>query len=142
MSRVEVEGLVKTFGALRALDDVSLTFEDGAFFALLGPSGSGKTTLLRVIAGFVAPDRGTIRIDGRAVGDTPPHRRELGMVFQAYALFPHMTVAENVGFGLAVRGVARAEAATRVADMLRLVRLEGLAERRPRQLSGGQQQRV
>ncbi len=142
MSRVEVVGVTKTYGPVRALDNVSLVFEDGVFFALLGPSGSGKTTLLRAIAGFVTPDAGSIVIDGRAVEDLPPHRRDLGMVFQNYALFPHLSVFDNVAFGLAVRGVARAEIAERVAAMLRLVRLEGMAERRPRQLSGGQQQRI
>jgi spermidine/putrescine ABC transporter ATP-binding subunit len=142
MSRVEVARLTKTYGPVFALDDVSLVFEDKSFFALLGPSGSGKTTLLRAIAGFVTADRGSILIDGRAVEGLPPHRRELGMVFQNYALFPHLTVNENVAFGLSVRGVERAAIVERVGAMLRLVRLEGFGERRPRQLSGGQQQRV
>ena len=142
MSRVEVEGLEKHYGATAALDGVSIAFEDGEFFGLLGPSGSGKTTLLRAIAGFVIPDAGEIRFDGRRVEDVPVHRRDIGMVFQSYALFPHMTVAENIAFGLDVRSVPKAEIGARVAEMQRLVRLEGLEDRRPGQLSGGQQQRV
>jgi putative spermidine/putrescine transport system ATP-binding protein/spermidine/putrescine transport system ATP-binding protein len=142
MSRVEVEGLTKRYGATAALDDVTIAFEDGEFFGLLGPSGSGKTTLLRAIAGFVIPDAGSIRFDGERVENVPVHRREIGMVFQSYALFPHMTVEENVAFGLSVRGTAREDAAKRVREMLDLVRLEGLGARKPRQLSGGQQQRV
>ncbi|MBM3583601.1 MAG: ABC transporter ATP-binding protein [Alphaproteobacteria bacterium] len=142
MSRVEARAVRKAYGAVKALDGVSLTFEDGSFSALLGPSGSGKTTLLRAFAGFVTLDSGTIAIDGKLVNDVPPHRRDLGMVFQNYALFPHMTVAENIAFGLSVRGAARAAIAERVEAMLRLVRLEGFGARKPRQLSGGQQQRV
>ncbi|MGE0210752.1 MAG: ABC transporter ATP-binding protein [Parvibaculaceae bacterium] len=142
MSRVEVEGLTKRYGALAALDGVSISFEDGEFFGLLGPSGSGKTTLLRAIAGFVIPDGGEIRFDGRRVEEVPVHRRDIGMVFQSYALFPHMSVAENIAFGLDVRSVPKAEIGQRVAEMQRLVRLQGLEARRPAQLSGGQQQRV
>jgi spermidine/putrescine ABC transporter ATP-binding subunit len=142
VSVVEVEHVRKFYDKVPALDDVSLTFGEGEFFGLLGPSGSGKTTLLRSIAGFVEPDSGDIRIDGRQVGDTPVHRREIGMVFQNYALFPHMTVFDNVGFGLSVRGLAGGEIKSRVLAMLDLVRLSGLEQRRPRQLSGGQQQRV
>ncbi|MEX1204072.1 MAG: ABC transporter ATP-binding protein [Dongiaceae bacterium] len=142
MSVVDISGVSKRYDRVVALDDVSLTFAEGEFFGLLGPSGSGKTTLLRSIAGFVEPEAGEIRIDGADVRDTPVHRRDIGMVFQNYALFPHMSVYENVAFGLAVRGVAGAETAERVRAMLALVRLAGYEERRPRQLSGGQQQRV
>jgi spermidine/putrescine ABC transporter ATP-binding subunit len=142
MSRVEVDRVSKHYGAVRALDEVSLSFEDGEFFGLLGPSGSGKTTLLRAIAGFVEPDGGDIRFDGRAVRDVAVHRREIGMVFQNYALFPHMSVFDNVAFGLSVRHLATAEIRERVTEMLGLVRLGGFEARRPRQLSGGQQQRV
>ena len=142
MSVVEIEGVTKRFGETPALDDVSLRIEEGELFALLGPSGSGKTTLLRAIAGFVDPEAGTIRIDGDAMHDLPVHRRDIGMVFQHYALFPHMSVFDNVAFGLSVRHVARSEMAERVRAMLALVQLEGYEERRPGQLSGGQQQRV
>ena len=142
MSVVEIDGVTKRFGETPALDGVSLRIEEGELFALLGPSGSGKTTLLRAIAGFVDPEAGTIRIDGDAMRDIPVHRRDIGMVFQDYALFPHMSVFDNVAFGLSVRHVARAEMAERVRAMLTLVQLEGYEERRPGQLSGGQQQRV
>ncbi len=142
MSVVDIDGVSKRFDRVVALDDVSLTFAEGEFFGLLGPSGSGKTTLLRSIAGFVEPEAGAIRIDGADIRDMPVHRRDIGMVFQNYALFPHMSVYENVAFGLAVRGVAGAEIAERVRAILALVRLAGYEERRPRQLSGGQQQRV
>ena len=142
MSVVEIQGVTKRFGETPALDDVSLRIEEGELFALLGPSGSGKTTLLRAIAGFVDPEAGTIRIDGDAMYDLPVHRRDIGMVFQHYALFPHMSVFDNVAFGLSVRHVAQAEMAERVGAMLALVQLDGYEERRPGQLSGGQQQRV
>jgi spermidine/putrescine transport system ATP-binding protein len=142
MSRVEVDRVSKHYGAVRALDDVSLAFADGEFFGLLGPSGSGKTTLLRAIAGFVEPDSGDIRFDERPVRDVAVHRREIGMVFQNYALFPHMSVFDNIAFGLSVRSLAAAEIKARVTEMLGLVRLAGFEQRRPRQLSGGQQQRV
>ncbi|KIC08769.1 spermidine/putrescine ABC transporter ATP-binding protein [Leisingera sp. ANG-M1] len=142
MGEVRVEHLVKTYGPARALDDVSLTFPDGGFFGLLGPSGSGKTTLLRAIAGFVAPDTGRVIIGGDPVENVPVEKREIGMVFQNYALFPNMTVAENVGFGLEVRKVSGADRARRVAEALELVQLGHLGERKPHQLSGGQRQRV
>ena len=142
MSRVEVKGVSKRYGTLAALDNVSITFEDGEFFGLLGPSGSGKTTLLRAIAGFIVPDAGAISFDGERVENVAVHRRGIGMVFQSYALFPHLTVAENIAFGLDVRGTARQEIAKRVDEMLKLVRLPGLGARTPKQLSGGQQQRV
>jgi spermidine/putrescine ABC transporter ATP-binding subunit len=142
MSVVEVDRVEKHYGSVAALAGVSLTFADGEFFGLLGPSGSGKTTLLRAIAGFVEPDSGEIRLDGTDIGRTPVHRREIGMVFQNYALFPHMSVFDNVAFGLSVRGQKGSEADKRVKEMLALVRLAGFDARRPRQLSGGQQQRI
>ncbi|MEM7124150.1 MAG: ABC transporter ATP-binding protein [Pseudomonadota bacterium] len=142
MSAVDAKGVNKFYGDVAALDDVSLNFPDGSFYALLGPSGSGKTTLLRAIAGFVEPDSGEITIDGVSVEHIPAHRRNIGMVFQNYALFPHMTVYDNVAFGLSVRSVSKSEIADRVRQMLELVQLAGMEERKPRQLSGGQQQRI
>ena len=142
MSVVEIDRVEKHYGSVAALAGVSLTFADGEFFGLLGPSGSGKTTLLRAIAGFVDPDAGEIRLDGRDIGHTPVHRREIGMVFQNYALFPHMSVFDNVAFGLSVRARSAPEIRTQVGEMLDLVRLSGMERRTPRQLSGGQQQRV
>jgi spermidine/putrescine ABC transporter ATP-binding subunit len=142
MSTVAVTDAVKRYDAVAALDGVTMTFRDGEFFGLLGPSGSGKTTLLRAIAGFVTLDRGQVLIDGQDVGGVAVHARNIGMMFQNYALFPHMSVAENVAFGLEVRGRPREEVAQRVKDALGMVRLGGLEERKPKQLSGGQQQRV
>ena len=142
MSDVRVTGLTKSYGPAFALNDVSLTFPDGQFFGLLGPSGSGKTTLLRAIAGFVTPDKGSVYIDGQPVEHVPVERREIGMVFQNYALFPNMSVAENIGFGLRVRHVAAAEESRRVAEALDLVQLTPYGTRKPSQLSGGQRQRV
>lgn len=142
MSRVDIEHVTKRYGSFAALDNVSITFNNGEFFGLLGPSGSGKTTLLRSIAGFIIPDEGTISFDGEHVETVPVHRRAIGMVFQSYALFPHLTIAENIAFGLDVRGVAHEDMRKRVAEMLSLVRLSGLEGRYPKQLSGGQQQRV
>ncbi len=140
--RVVLKGISKVFGKLRAVDEVSLEIGDGDFFTLLGPSGCGKTTLLRVIAGFYPPDGGEVFFGDRLVNDVPPHRRETGMVFQNYALFPHLTVRENIAYGLRVRKVGRAEMDERIGEMIRSVRLEGLEKRFPSQLSGGQQQRV
>ena len=142
MSVVEIDRVEKHYGPVAALAGVSLTFADGEFFGLLGPSGSGKTTLLRAIAGFVEPDAGEIRLDGRDIGHTPVHKREIGMVFQNYALFPHMSIFDNVAFGLSVRGQPTADIKRRVGEMLALVRLSGMEKRTPRQLSGGQQQRI
>jgi spermidine/putrescine ABC transporter ATP-binding subunit len=142
MSTVAVTDAVKKYEAVAALDGVTMTFRDGEFFGLLGPSGSGKTTLLRAIAGFVTLDRGQVLIDGQDVGGVPVHARNIGMMFQNYALFPHMSVAENVAFGLEMRGRLRAEVAQRVKEALAMVRLGGLELRKPKQLSGGQQQRV
>ena len=141
-SSVSVERVTKSYGGPPALDDVSLKVKPGEFLTLLGPSGCGKTTLLNLIAGFVEPDRGEILIEGEPVTNMPPYKRAIGMVFQNYALFPHMTVAQNVGFGLAMRKVPAAEAARRVAEALEMVRLPQMGTRKPRQLSGGQQQRV
>jgi ABC-type Fe3+/spermidine/putrescine transport system ATPase subunit len=139
---VRFEGVTRRFGDVTAADGVDLEIAEGEFFALLGPSGCGKTTLMRLLAGFEAPDAGRILLDGQDVAGLPPHRRPTSLMFQSYALFPHLTVAQNVGFGLRQQGWDKARAAARVAEMLRLVRLEGLERRRPGQLSGGQKQRV
>jgi spermidine/putrescine transport system ATP-binding protein len=143
---VEARAATKVFGAgadaVTALDGVSVTIEANEFFTLLGPSGCGKTTLLRLVAGFEQPSAGEILIGGEPVAHLPPYRRPVNTVFQSYALFPHMTVGQNIAFGLEMRGVARGEAASRVEEMLALVKLAGFAGRRPAQLSGGQQQRV
>ena len=139
---VSVEGVQKSFDGTIAVNDVSLKVRKGEFLTLLGPSGCGKTTLLNLIAGFLQPDRGEIFIESELVTHTPPYLRSIGMVFQNYALFPHMTVAENVAFGLKMRKVQAPEIARRVAEALEMVRLPHLGGRTPRQLSGGQQQRV
>jgi len=140
--KVVLKGISKIFGKLRAVDGVSLEIEDGDFFTLLGPSGCGKTTLLRVIAGFYPPDEGEVYFGERLMNDVPPHRRETGMVFQNYALFPHLNVRENIAYGLRVRKVPDGEMDARIGDVIRSVRLDGLEKRFPGQLSGGQQQRV
>ncbi len=143
MSLCEVAGATKTFsGGITALDAVTLAVEPGEFFTLLGPSGCGKTTVLRLIAGFVQPDGGDVRIGGRSILADPPNRRPVNTLFQSYALFPHMNVAANVAFGLESRGMRGAVVRDRVAAMLALVRLEAQAGRKPAELSGGQQQRV
>src|SRR3989442_10638832 len=139
---VRLDGITKRFGAVVAVDDLSLTVEPGEFVCLLGPSGCGKTTTMRIVAGFVEPDAGHVFINGEDVSNRHPNRRDIGMVYQSYALFPHMTVAENVAFGLRVRRVAREILVRRVARILELVGLSGLGDRKPGQLSGGQQQRV
>jgi putative spermidine/putrescine transport system ATP-binding protein/spermidine/putrescine transport system ATP-binding protein len=139
---VRLDGVTKRFGRTTALDGVSLHIHRGELMTLLGPSGCGKTTLLNLVAGFLVPDQGAIAIDGFEVNDIPTYRREIGIMFQSYALFPHMSVAANVGYGLRMRGTPKAEIARRVAEALALVKLEGLGDRKPRQLSGGQQQRV
>ncbi len=139
---LRVEGLVKRYGSVAALAGLDLAVEPGEIFVLLGASGSGKTTLLRCIAGFVRPDAGRILLDGQDLGGLPPHRRPVNTMFQSYALFPHMNVARNIGFGLRQDRLPRAEIAVRVQEMLDLVQLAGFGPRRPAQLSGGQEQRV
>ena len=142
MARLDIQNLVKRYGDFHAVRDVSLSVADGEFLVLLGPSGCGKTTTLRMVAGFIEPTAGHVRLDGNDVTQLPPWKRNAGMVFQSYALFPHLTVAENVAFGLEMRKVGRADIARRVEETLALVRLAGYGGRLPRQLSGGQQQRV
>jgi putative spermidine/putrescine transport system ATP-binding protein len=139
---VSVEGARKTYGDVVAVDDVDLEVADGEFFTLLGPSGSGKTTTLRIIAGFEQPDAGRVTLGGEDITRRPPYARDVNTVFQDYALFPHMTVAENVGYGLKVKGVQRRDRTAQVAEVLRMVRLEDYGARKPVQLSGGQRQRV
>jgi len=139
---LSIRGLSKHYGSLAAVDGVDLEIPKGAFLTLLGPSGSGKTTILMAIAGFVDPTAGQILLDGKDITALPPDKRNFGMVFQGYALFPHMTVADNIWFPLRVRGVSKSAARQRVADALELVQMGHLAERTPAQLSGGQQQRV
>jgi len=139
---IRLEEVVKEFGDLRAVDGISLEIPRGSFFALLGPSGCGKTTTLRMIGGFEETTSGRIFLGDRDVVGLPPYKRDVNTVFQSYALFPHMTVADNVAFGLQRKGIARGEVKTRVAEILELVDLAGRESRKPRQLSGGQQQRV
>ncbi|WP_439358652.1 ABC transporter ATP-binding protein [Bradyrhizobium sp. DASA03007] len=139
---LRIEGVAKTFGTFRAVDGVSLDIKAGEFFALLGPSGCGKTTLLRMLAGFEAPDEGRILLGGQDIAQALPHERPINMMFQSYALFPHLSVRDNIAFGLKRAGMARADIASRVAEMVALVKLEGLEKRKPDQLSGGQRQRV
>jgi putative spermidine/putrescine transport system ATP-binding protein len=139
---IRLRGLTKRFGDVVAVDDLDLDVDRGEFFALLGPSGSGKTTCLRMVAGFERPSAGTVELAGRDVTDAAPFAREVNTVFQDYALFPHMTVAQNVAYGLKVRKVPKGERRDRVADALATVRLVGYADRQPSQLSGGQRQRV
>ena len=142
MAFLDIHHLQKSFGALRVVKDFSLGIEKGEFVSFLGPSGCGKTTVLRMVAGFETPTSGAIRIDGRDVTGLPANRRKIGMVFQAYALFPNLTVADNIGFGLKVAGEDKAAISKRVAEMLTLIGLPQLGDRYPFQLSGGQQQRV
>jgi spermidine/putrescine transport system ATP-binding protein len=139
---VELIDVVKMFGDFAAVDRVNLTVRPGEFLSLLGPSGCGKTTTLRMLAGFEEPTSGELRISGHPVAGTPPHKRDVNTVFQAYGLFPHMTVAENVAYGLRQRKVPKAEMGQRVAEALDMVKMRPLAERKPKQMSGGQQQRV
>ncbi|HEY2489460.1 MAG TPA: ABC transporter ATP-binding protein [Streptosporangiaceae bacterium] len=139
---IHVTDLVKRYGDVMAVDDIELTVRPGEFFTMLGPSGSGKTTLLRLIAGFERPDRGRIELGGRDVTGVPPYARDVNTVFQDYALFPHMTVAENIEYGLRVRRIGKPERRERAARALDMVRLAGLGKRKPAQLSGGQRQRV
>ncbi len=139
---LRIEGLSKRFGGFAAVDHLSLDIHSGEFFALLGPSGCGKTTLMRLIAGFERPDTGRIVLDGVDLAPVPPHRRPVNMMFQSYALFPHLSVEANIAFGLKQEGLPKHEIAGRVADMLALVKLEGFGARKPHELSGGQRQRV
>jgi putative spermidine/putrescine transport system ATP-binding protein len=139
---IEFRGVSRVYGEVRAVDDVSFAVEPGEFFAMLGPSGSGKTTCLRLVAGFDTPNRGQVLLDGADVSSMPPYERNVNTVFQDYALFPHMTVLENVAYGPRVRGVAKAEREQRAREMLELVQLGAQGTRRPAQLSGGQRQRV
>lgn len=139
---IEFQEVTRRFGAVRAVDGVSFTIAPGEFFALLGPSGSGKTTCLRLIAGFEQPDAGRVHLDGADVTDVPPYERNVNTVFQDYALFPHMSVADNVAYGPRVRGAPLAARRERAREMLALVQLEAMADRSPAQLSGGQKQRV
>ncbi len=142
MSGLELRGISKRFGGFTAVSDVSLAVPNGRFVCLLGPSGCGKTTLLRMIAGLEVPDAGTILLDGQDVTSVPTHRRDLGMVFQSLALFPHLNVGENIAYPLKIRGVGKAERDARVAELLDLIRLPGIAARPVAKLSGGQRQRV
>src|SRR6478609_2551326 len=142
VGRIEIVSLTKRFGDVAAVDDISLDIPGGEFFSMVGPSGCGKTTTLRMIAGFERPDEGEIRLDGVDMSATPPHKRNVNTVFQSYALFPHLSVAENVAFGLRYQKVTKDETRRRVAEALGLVQLTGYDKRRPQQLSGGQQQRV
>ncbi|HHN93188.1 MAG TPA: ABC transporter ATP-binding protein [Anaerolineae bacterium] len=139
---VELEHVTKRFGNVVAVNDVTLRIAEGEFFSLLGPSGCGKTTTLRMIAGFEMPTAGVVRIRGQEMGETPPFKRPVNTVFQSYALFPHLTVAQNVAFGLEMQKVPRKEIKQRVAEALEMVRLPQMANRKPKQLSGGQRQRI
>jgi len=139
---LRIEGLSKRFAGFAAVDQLSLDIYEGEFFALLGPSGCGKTTLLRMIAGFERPNAGRILLDGLDLNPVPPYRRPVNMMFQSYALFPHLNVEANVAFGLKQEGLGKREIAHRVADMLALVKLETFGRRKPHELSGGQRQRV
>ncbi|TKK84958.1 ABC transporter ATP-binding protein [Herbidospora galbida] len=142
MTLLSIEGVSRKFGNVTALSDVSIDIQQGEFFALLGPSGCGKTTLLRILAGFETPDQGGVRLDGTDLLKLAPHKRPVNLMFQSYALFPHMTVAKNVAYGLERENLPRAEIKARVGEVLEKVGLEPMANRRPAQLSGGQQQRV
>ncbi len=139
---LRIDAVVKKFGAFRAVDRLSLDIRAGEFFALLGPSGCGKTTLLRMLAGFETPDEGRILLEGRDIAQVLPHQRPVNMMFQSYALFPHLSVRDNIAFGLKRAGMERAQIDARVAEMVALVKLDGLERRKPDQLSGGQKQRV
>jgi putrescine transport system ATP-binding protein len=139
---LRIDAVVKKFGQFRAVDALSLDIHAGEFFALLGPSGCGKTTLLRMLAGFEAPDEGRILLNGKDIAQIPPHQRPVNMMFQSYALFPHLGVRDNIAFGLKRAGISSADIDARVSEMVALVKLEGLEKRKPDQLSGGQRQRV
>lgn len=140
--RIQFQGISKSYGPLSVVDNLDLDIAKGEFVSLLGPSGSGKTTLLMMLAGFETPTKGLILVDGEPVNHVPTYKRDMGVVFQSYALFPHMTVEENIAFPLQMRGISKPESATRVAKALDMVQLSAMADRWPAQLSGGQQQRV
>ena len=142
MPELRLVNIVKTYGKLRAIDHLNLTVEDGELLTLLGPSGCGKTTTLRAVTGFVSPDSGDIYIGDRRISDIPPEKRGIGLVFQNYALWPHMTVFQNLAFGLQLKKMPKPQIEKKVAEGLAIVKLEELEDRYPRQLSGGQQQRV
>jgi len=142
VTSISIENAVRTFGSVRAVDDVSIAIRDAEFFTLLGPSGCGKTTLLRMVAGFCDLESGRILFDAERIDTLPPHRRKTGMVFQNYAIFPHLRVGDNVAYGLRARNVPSAERAERIARALKLIQLQGYEDRWPHQLSGGQLQRV
>lgn len=139
---IRFQGVTKRFGDFTAIDAIDLDIFGGEFFALLGPSGCGKTTLMRMLAGFETPTEGTISLDGQNIAPVPPHKRAVNMMFQSYALFPHLSVEDNIAFGLKRSGMEKGEIADRVAEMLRLVQLGKFAKRKPHQISGGQRQRV
>jgi spermidine/putrescine ABC transporter ATP-binding subunit len=142
MSFMTVENLTKSYGDQKVLNNISFEIENGTFLSLLGPSGCGKTTTLRIIAGFISPDSGEVQINGNVINNIPIHKRNIGMVFQSYALFPHMTVEQNIAYGLEQRNMPRAEIKKETGKALEMVKLGGLEKRKPGQLSGGQQQRV
>jgi len=142
MARVDLKDIKKSYGAIQAVKQADVTFEEGSFTTLLGPSGCGKTTLLRMISGLETPTSGDILIGGKRVNDVPIHKRNLGLVFQNYALFPHRTIGENIAFGLKYRGVPKSDAVAKVTEALDIVRLPGVEDRYPTHLSGGQQQRI
>ena len=142
MSELQIKSVTKRFGSVPVLHGIDLTIQQGEFFTLLGPSGCGKTTLLRVLAGFLSPDDGSVMLGGQRLDLRPAHERDIGMVFQDYAVFPHLTVAENIGFGLKARDMPQSEIRTRVVEAMQMVQLDGLGDRLPLALSGGQQQRV
>ena len=142
MAIIEIRNLAKSFGSVRAVDDVDLDIHAGEFLTLLGPSGSGKTTVLRMIAGFESPDSGSITLNGVDITDLPPYERDVNTVFQDYALFPHMDVISNIEYGLRVKGVAKDERREKAQRALEQVQLSGYENRKPHQLSGGQRQRV
>src|ERR1700744_5352877 len=142
MARVTLENLAKWYAGLNVLDHVSLDVKEGEFLTLLGPSGCGKTTTLRIVAGFVSPDTGRVMFNGTDMTNTPTQKRRLGMVFQDYALFPHLCVADNIGFALRAAGMRKGDISKRVGELLALIRLPAVGDRFPAELSGGQQQRV
>ena len=142
MSYLQLSHLFKAYGSVMAVQDVNLEIQSGEFIALLGPSGCGKTTILRMVAGFERPTDGTIRLDNEEISDLPANRRDMGMVFQSYSLFPHMTALQNIAFGLRVKRLSRLQQKSRASEMLELVGLSGMGDRLPHQMSGGQQQRV